>query len=341
MSSAARAPADSVATRVARRWRAIDPLLPAPGFTHGSAPGAESPHCGAELLVAEADALASAAARCEHWAGLPGSLDLSWGAARRFQLTALVADEDAGVAGGLDRLLSMWRDHLADVPEAGEDGTAAIVNWPSRDADGVAALLRHGFAPLEVLAARTTPRRAPARPRSVIPNERPLRLHGQARIRRAGPAETETVARLGLEIIRWDARFGTVNERPDTLDALRLEVAGLLAGPDPWTWLAERDGRAVGMLSAQRPPAAGWITPMTGPVPAAYLMLMFVEPGERGAGVGTALVDEFHREVGDAGVAVTLLHYELLNPLSAPFWNRHGYRPLWTTWQAVPARAIR
>lgn len=45
--------------------------------------------------------------------------------------------------------------------------------------------------------------------------------------------------------------------------------------------------------------------------------------------------------VGAAGVPVILLHYEQLNPLSMPFWSRHGYRPLWTTWQASPASAMR
>jgi hypothetical protein len=27
--------------------------------------------------------------------------------------------------------------------------------------------------------------------------------------------------------------------------------------------------------------------------------------------------------------------------LSAPFWHRMGYRPLWSTWQARPAAALR
>jgi GNAT superfamily N-acetyltransferase len=338
MSSAAPDPAGSVSAPAVRRWRETDPLLPASGFTHGVAPGAVSDHCGAELVVAEPDGSTIAAARCEHWTGAPGSLDLSWGAARRFQLTALIADHE--VAGGLDQLLSLWRDHLAAIPSTAQEDTAAVVNWPSRDADGVAALLRHGLAPLEVLAARTAPRRAPGLS-PFIPNGPGLLPHGQPRVRRAGPADGETVARLALEIVRWDSRFGTVNERPDTLGALRREVTGLLAGPDPWTWLAEVDGEPVGMLSAQRPPAASWITPMTGLAPAAYLMLMFVEPGKRGGGIGAALVDRFHREADEEGVAVILLHYELLNPLSAPFWNRHGYRPLWTTWQAAPASAIR
>ncbi len=339
MSSAAGGPGGRASAPAVRRWQVLDPLLPEPGYTHGAAPGAASPHCGAELVVAGPDGQVLAAGRCDHWTGAPGSLDLSWGAARRFQLTALAADD--AVADGLDRLLSLWRDHLASVPGAGDADTAAVVNWPSRDADGIAPLLRHGLAPLEVLAARSAPRPSPASASSVIPNDPLLRAAGPQRIRRAAPADIDTVTRLGLEIIRWDSRFGTVHERADTLDALRREAAGLLAGPDPWAWLAETGGVAVGMLAAQRPGDAGWITPMAAPAPAAYLMLMFVEPGSRGTGVGGALAGEFHREADEAGVALTLLHHEQLNPLSAPFWNRHGYRPLWTTWQATPARAIR
>jgi hypothetical protein len=36
--------------------------------------------------------------------------------------------------------------------------------------------------------------------------------------------------------------------------------------------------------------------------------------------------------------AVTLLHYAALNPLSAPFWHRSGYRPLSTRWKLTLAR---
>ena len=324
MTSAAPDAASSLGAGVARRWREIDPLLPSPD------PG--SPHCGAPLAVA-GDGGIIAAGRCEHWAGAPGSLDLSWGAARRFQLSAAVADP--GVPDGLGRLLALWRDHLAELPGTGDADTAAVVNWPCRDVDGIATLLRHGLDPLEVLAARTAPASSDA------PDAPLLRAGDGLRIRRAGPGDIDALARLGMEIIRFDSRFGAVNERADTLDALRRETAKLVAGHAPWTWVAERDGEAVAMLAAQRPGAAGWITPMVRLAPAAYLMLMFVQPGERGTGVGAALVHEFHRTADAAGVAVTLLHYEQLNPLSAPFWSRHGYRPLWTTWQAVPASAIR
>lgn len=312
--------ASGVFARAERRLLRIDPLLPWPL--------PEAPHCGAPLGTGD-EAGAAAVGRCEHWAAEPGSLDLSWGAARRFQLIPTIAGPD--VAAGLGQLLTQWRDHLAVVQGTGADDTAAVIAWPSRDADGVLTLLRHGFDPLEVLAARTAPRRRAAPP--LAP--------GPLRVRRALIRDADVVARLAIEVIRFDSRFGAVNERPDTLAALRREAAGLLAGPQPWAWLAERDGEPVGLLAAQRPEAAHWIAPMVRQAPAAYLMLMFVDPAERGSGIGGRLVAEFHREADAAGVAVTLLHYEQLNPLSVPFWSRHGYRPLWTTWQATPASAIR
>jgi GNAT superfamily N-acetyltransferase len=312
-----------------RRLLRIDRLLPWPR--------PEAPHCGAPLGSGHEGA--AAAGRCEHWAAEPESLDLSWGAARRFQLSATIAGPD--VAAGLGQLLAQWREHLATVPGAGEDDTAAIVIWPSRDADGVLTLLRHGFDPLEVLAVRAAPPLTSGPLTSELPPGTHGRPDGSLRVRRASMPDVDVVARLAIEVIRFDSRFGAVNERSDTLAALRREAAGLLAGPEPWAWLAERDGEPVGLLAAQRPEAAHWIAPMVRQAPAAYLMLMFVHPAERGSGTGGRLVAEFHREADAAGVAVTLLHYEQLNPLSVPFWSRHGYRPLWTTWQATPASGIR
>jgi GNAT superfamily N-acetyltransferase len=324
MSAVARDAATRFSAQVARRWQAIDPLLPA---SEGWPPA-----CGAELIAAGVDGQPTAIGTCEHWVAAPGSMDLTWGAAQRFQLTARLTGPDAAAA--LDQLLSLWRDHLADVPGTDGADTAAVVTCPSRDIDGVAALLRHGLAPLAVIAARTTGRSAGTGSRG-----------GAAQpglgIRRAGPADIEAVVSLGLEVIRYDAHFGSVVERPETADALGSEAAGLLARPEPWIWLAERDDTPIGLLYAERPESAGWIAPMVRAAPVAYLTLMFVRPDERGTGVSAALAARFHEEVDAAGVAVTLLHYEQVNPLSAPFWSRRGYRPLWTTWETSPARAIR
>jgi len=325
MPGAAGDPRAGIAALVTQRWRAIDALLPAPAALPSG--------CGAEF-IAGADGHHTAAGTCEHWQGTPESLELTWGAARRFQLTARVAGP--GIPGALDHLLSSWRDHLAGLPEAGGEDTAAIVTWPSRDIDGVGTLLRRGFAPLTVLAARTTGRHSGAAGHPGGAAER-----AGVRVRRAGSADTDAVVRLGLETIRFDAHFGGVIERPGTAEALRREATGSLAGPEPWIWLAERDGTPIGMVLAQRPGDAGWTAPLVRASPAAYLLLMAVMPGERGGGVGAALAAQLHGEIARAGVAVTLLHYEQTNPLSVPFWGRHGYRPVWTSWEARPARAIR
>jgi GNAT superfamily N-acetyltransferase len=144
-----------------------------------------------------------------------------------------------------------------------------------------------------------------------------------------------------MEVIRFDAHFGGVIVRPRAAEALRAEVADLLDEHEPWAWLAERDGDPVGLLVAERPEVAGWIAPRTGRSPVAYLMALFVAPAERGAGVGAALTEQLHRAAATARVAVILLQYEQVNPLAAPFWGQQGYRPLWTTWEARPARRLR
>ncbi len=271
-----------------------------------------------------------------HWAGEPGSIDLTWGAAQRFQLVPKISGPDPAAA--LDLLLTRWREHLAEVPAAANlDDTAAIVTWPSRDVDGIRVLQRHGLVPLAVIAARHTNT-------SISPStgtvSDPARADG-VRIRRAGPDDVEAVAALGYGLVRYDAYFGAVVDRPGTRAALRREAEGLLSAPEPWVWLAERDGSAVGLLAAERPEKANWIAPLIRLSPAAYLQQGFVLPGERGTGIGARLTATFHAEVAAAGVPVTLLHYSQVNPLSAPFWSQQGYRPLWTSWEARPAHTLR
>jgi GNAT superfamily N-acetyltransferase len=238
------------------------------------------------------------------------------------------------MGAALDQLLSLWRDHLASLPGADAQDTAAVVTWPCRDIGGIAALMRHGLAPIGVVAARMTGRHAESAGTAGAE-------HQGLRIRRATLADIDTVVRLGTDVIRFDAHFADVIERPSTAAALRQEAAALLAGPECWTWLAERDGTVAGMVAAQRPESAGWIAPMVRQAPAAYLMFGFVLPTERASGIGARLAARLHRDIEDAGVAVTLLHYEQTNPLSVPFWSQQGYRPLWTSWEAKPARTLR
>jgi GNAT superfamily N-acetyltransferase len=265
---------------------------------------------------------------CSHWTAEPGSLDLIEGAAQRFRLTPYITGSD--VLASLDTLLSQWHEHLAEVPEAAGQDTAAVICWPSRDVAGVRALVAHGLAPLGVIAAWSAGRR-PTAVADCPPG---------VRIRRATPADLEVVTAMAMEVVRFDAHFGGVIERPGAAQGLRAQVAGLLAD-DPWTWLAERDGDPVGLLVAEPPEVADWIASRTCGSPVAYLLALFVVPAERAAGVGTALTGQLHRAAAAASVSVILLQYEQVNPLAVPFWGRQGYRPLWTTWEARPARVLR
>jgi GNAT superfamily N-acetyltransferase len=299
-------------------WLAADPLLAAPVASAG---------CGVELIMPGPSGQLAAAATCEHWLGAPGSLELAFGAAARFQLTIHVAAPEAA-PGALDRMLSVWRDHLADVPEAAGADTAAVIAWPSRAITESPTFLRRGFTVRTVLAAR------PAGPAPVTQTDPGIQ------VRQAGPADLDTVTSLGLDLIRFDAHFGSLVERPDTAAALRHDAAAALADPDPWVWVAERAGTPAGMLYAQQPEQAQWVAPMVALAPAAYVDLMHVQPGERGRGIGHALASHLRQKASAAGVAAMLLHYQLLNPLSGPFWSRQGYRPLWNIWELRPARTM-
>jgi GNAT superfamily N-acetyltransferase len=313
----------SLIAGVASRWQAIDPLLPQPSGGPRD--------CGAQLQVNGSGQGLLAAGACEHWHGAAESLDLTWGPAHQFRLGALVAGPDVG--SSLDQLLARWRDHLADCPGTGEADTAAIVTWPSRDTRGVQALLRHGFVPSAVIAARSSAGHPPAG----IPNRREDGIE----LRRAGAADIDAVVAIGLEVIRFDAQVCSVTERASTAAALRNDCLDLLSRPKPWAWLAERDGVPVGMAIAEPPDAAAWLTPLVGSAPCAYLLLMGVQSAERGRGVGAALAGRLHDDAASAGVQTMLLHYAQVNPLSAPFWSQQGYRPLWTVWEARPASTVR
>jgi len=310
----------------AGRWRRIDPLLPDPK------PPADA-GCGAELAVPAANGRIAAVGWCRHHELRPEAAELAWGAAAQFWLTAQVAGDPAepGIGAGLDELLVCWRAHLAAEPATAGKGTQAAVRWPSRDIGGVRALLRHGLQPLTVIAARSAGR--------AVPDATPV--PGGLRIRPACPGDVAAVTALTLEVIRFDQHFGSVLLHPHAERVERQAAEQVLSLPEPWTWLAERDGQPVGLLVAEPPDRAGWIASATRQDPVAYLATLSVLPDERGSGVGTALVAGLHRVLDAAGVAVTLLHHAQLNPLSAPFWSRMGYRPLWTSWETRPARALR
>ncbi len=307
---------EEITAAAGRNQQDLDPLLPEPGVLPDG--------CAVPFVADGQDGRPGGIGVCHHQAVPAGTLAQTWGMAARFDLTPRLRDP-----GLLDQLLTQWRQHLAGLQEAEADDTAAVVTWPSRQASGVNALLRHGMQPIAVIAARPNGR-------ATSVSEAP-----GVTIREAGPRDVEAVAEMEMGVIRYDAHFGGSVLRPATETLVREDAQARLACRPSWTWLAERDGRPAALIVVHSPQEAAWISGLTRPGPAAYLYAGFATPSERGSGAAAALVRHVHGYLDAEGVAVTLLHYAVANPLSGPFWNRMGYRPLWVSWEARPAAALR
>jgi GNAT superfamily N-acetyltransferase len=312
---------DDINKAAAKRWRHLDPLLPEPSDLPEG--------CMAPLLALGDNSRPSGLGVCRHQHVAADTLAQTWGTATKFVLSMRLRGPD--VAAAADDLLTQWRDHLSAQPEAKADATAAIVNWPARDVTGVLALLRHGLQPLTVIAVR--PKARPANVGTAPPE-------GLV-IRPATADDLDAVAELELGVVRYDAHFGGSIPRPATEALVRAETQAALAKRPGWTWLAEQDGQPVALTVVEPPAAARWIAGLTRTGATAYLQTMFVRPDERSGGIGAALVRHVHGELDARGIDLTLLHYSQVNPLSAPFWHRMGYRPLWSTWEARPAATLR
>lgn len=189
--------------------------------------------------------------------------------------------------------------------------------------------LERGLVPATVIAARPRAYATPAAPSTV-------------RIRPLQPGDVNAATDLWLQLVRWDAKFSSTTERPSTPAAIRQVLVTHAHRQPRWAWVVEHLGELVGLLVASPADhAAAWVAPLTCLSPAAYLDCIVVAEQHRSSGVGAALAQQAHAALDAAGMAVTLLHYTALSPVSGPFWHRCGYRPLWTSWHAHPASALR
>lgn len=240
----------------------------------------------------------------------PDMLNATWGPLLVHRLHARVTGPAPETA--LGALLDAWTTR----PRR-EKGPLAVL-WPSRDTSAVRALARRGFAPTVAVAAR--PRGRPG----------PVAAPAGFRVRPAAAGDLEGIARLYEALVAYDAQFGWVTPRPSTPARIREYLNGTLHRS--WAWVAERDGALAGVVLVDPPPRSRWIASMVSRMPAAYLGVMYADPAVRGEGVGSALAAAAHAHADRAGVATVLLHYAVANPLSGPFWARHGYRPVHTQW---------
>jgi GNAT superfamily N-acetyltransferase len=257
---------------------------------------------------------------------------------QRLDLDSMAADEraadvhmlDAHVigpepVGAMAALLARWDERIAASEFADDDDSEALIRWPSRDTSLTSTFLAHGLVPTGIRAVRPAGRPTPAGSAGVT-------------VRALRSADLDAAVELALALARWNAQFGGRLPRPSTEAHYRRIFDRRLNWPAPWVWVAEVAGAVTGTIVVNPPEWADFATAWVASGPVAYVGALVVGAGHRGDGVGAALVTTAHTALDAAGVAVTLLDYYALNPLSVPFWHRCGYRPLSTEWTRRPAR---
>ncbi|HKS49683.1 MAG TPA: GNAT family N-acetyltransferase [Amycolatopsis sp.] len=308
-----------IASEHAARLAAADPLLPLSEALDDAGSTGDAP----VFEVVKGDSGASGvSARTEVAPKLSDSL---WRALVEHRLTVRLAGSQSGEV--FADLLTRWDEHLAKVAAPGDWDTAAVVIRPSRDPIGSAELLRHGFAPVRVLAVRPADRLAAPGPAA----------EPGVRIRPAEQADLDTAVGLHTELLRYDAEFGGATLRESARELFAADVAKQIASSSPALWIAELYGQPLGLLQIQVPPDSGWARQYVRAQRVGYLSSLHVAEAARSSGVGSALAAHAHQLFDEAGMEVVLLHHALANPRSTPFWYSQGYRPLWTHWQRRPA----
>jgi len=249
----------------------------------------------------------------------PGDPVSLWGPATReiLQLRSAHRPSSVAFAGLLDR----WLLRLRAEGEAGTGDRGAIVRVPDAERALTLPLLEAGFAPQTTTAIR-----------AVRPEEASGPDPAEPGLRAPLPSDRERLLDLAEEMVASDVAAGSAWPRPDARTLVAHYVDELLARPDGWGYVAADESGVVGAISLAPPRESAWAAPSTSLAPVVYLGMTVVAEGARRRGIGRRLVDAAHRRAAAEGASAVLLDHATLSPLSAPFWHRRGYRPLWTTW---------
>ncbi len=237
----------------------------------------------------------------------------------------------AYLAGSLDADAAMARwlfaGHAAREPEAlrdlfalqaGELGVSRfMLTVPATDRELVDVWFRLAFGCQAVWAVR-----------EVAPEEA---ADFDGVIRPARPDDTEAIIDFDeLLYVHQQAAPSFSELPPPPREEVRAEV---WADEDFLPFLAERDGRAVGLLGLYRRPEGDLR------VPARNIDLAFAAtaPDAQGSGVGLALTAYALRWAHDRGYASMTVDWRSVNLLSSRFWPKRGFRPQYLRlYRAVP-----
>lgn len=232
-------------------------------------------------------------------------------------------DVRAVVGALLQTLRAFWKE---------QGTTGDLIRWPSQDIWLQPILGEHGFLLDSICALRP-----PTPPDDIWMDQ------SEYVIRAAVPADEEAVMTLFQEELAFHEKLGLFGRvSPIAIDAFRAKLAACWSHTKPHesgmlVLVVEADMGIVAMAECILLDVTADDEPGFTP-PGYYGSIdhMSISVSARGQGIGTALTARALRDMQrwwrPAG---TLLWYSAENPLSAPFWNRRGFEPLWTTYQRL------
>jgi GNAT superfamily N-acetyltransferase len=243
---------------------------------------------------------------------------------RALAYLAGAVDGETGIARWL------FAGHAAREPEALRDlfalqsGTFGVSRFmltvPATDRELIDTWFRLAFGCQAVWAVR-----------EVEPAE-PVEFGGT--IRPATPDDTETI--VDFDQLLYDHQVDPPSFSEFTApprDHLRAEVGEVWADDAYLPFVAEIDGRVVGMVGLYRRPEGDLR------VPAHNIDLAFAATRDevRGSGAGLALTAFAHRWAHEHGFRSLTVDWRSVNLLSSRFWPRRGFRPQYLRlYRAVP-----
>ena len=144
----------------------------------------------------------------------------------------------------------------------------------------------------------------------------------------------ESLSRHHAEVAPELTMLGEIRTVADSWAVRRELYEGWLKGPDAFALIAESDGRPVGYaLVHVRGPEETWATAER----VAQLETLAVLPGERGKGIGSALVERMHEELRAQEVGHFVVSVIASNADAVRFYERLGLTRFLATYAgAVP-----
>jgi ribosomal protein S18 acetylase RimI-like enzyme len=154
-------------------------------------------------------------------------------------------------------------------------------------------------------------------------------------ITRAGAEALDRLRPLWLELHHHHQAVGGPALGPyvdddESWTACRATYAKLLAG-EGFAFLAERGDELVGYALVAVMPSSETLLDDTWRVGerVAEIETVSVAPAERGAGIGSALLDRVDAELAAAGIEDVLIGAVVTNADAIRLYERRGFRPAW------------